>query len=498
MKAKNTLLNYEKDYLDCIIKSSADAITVIDLNGIVREWNKAAEDYMQYKAEEVIEKPNKRFFVDPEEPNRIMEIVLKKGELKNYRTMVRRKDGKLVYISLSASLLKDHKGNPIGTVRVSRDITKEVELEQKLKMERDKLKQILDSTSDGVYICTKDHKIEFMNKILIDQFGDNIEDLCYKTFVNRTKPCTLCKMHEVMKGKTIRWEWHSKKTNKTYDLIETPLKNADGSFSKLTIFRDITQRKKLEQKLENYANNLEQKVKERTKELEIKNKEIESFIYTISHDLKAPIISIQGFIALLMQEFSENLNEKSRHYLDRILKNANQIETLINDLLEYSRIGRITQEYEYVNTLEMVKDICKDFELRAKEKNLEFIIKDLPIIYCEANRIKQVFINLIDNAIKYIGTPKNPLIEIGCEDLNNTWKFYVKDNGIGITKEYQKKIFEIFRRIQNDKNGSVDGTGVGLSIVQKIVKLHKGEVWVKSEVNKGSTFYFTLPKNKII
>ena len=149
---------------------------------------------------------------------------------------------------------------PIGTVRVSRDITKEVELEEKIKEERDNLNLIFESMADGVYIVSKDYNVEFMNKVLIDEFGDQVGGICYKVFHNREAPCPLCKHSEVMQGETVRWEWHSRRKNRTYDLIETPMMNINGTLSKLTIFRDIHERKLIEEKLKEARKLIEEKL----------------------------------------------------------------------------------------------------------------------------------------------------------------------------------------------------------------------------------------------
>jgi len=230
--ASEERLKETRDYLDNIIRSSVDAIVVVDMNGIVRSWNKGAEDYMGYSADEVIGISNRKFFADPKEAERIMELVQGEGEIKNFRTIVLNKGGKQVHISMSARLLRDKNGLSFGTIRVSRDITREVEVEEKIKEERDNLNLILDSMADGVYIVSKDFKIEFMNKVLIDEFGKRVGGICHKVFHDREEPCPLCKSSEVIKGKTVRWEWGSRRTNKIYDLIETPLKNIDGTISK--------------------------------------------------------------------------------------------------------------------------------------------------------------------------------------------------------------------------------------------------------------------------
>ncbi|RZN37722.1 MAG: PAS domain S-box protein [Methanophagales archaeon ANME-1-THS] len=249
LRTSEMQLEETRDYLDNIIMSSADAIVVVDMDGRVRSWNKAAEDYMGYAAAEVLGKSNRTFFADPDEADRIMERILHEGALKNYRTTVISKDKRPVHISMSAALLRDKKGVPIGSVRVSRDITREVELEQKIKEERDNLNLIFDTMVDGVYIVSKEYRVEFMNKVLIDDFGNQVGGICYKVFHNRDEPCPQCKNPEVLKGRTVRWEWHSQRHNKTYDFIETPLKNSDGSLSKLTIFRDITARRQAEEEI---------------------------------------------------------------------------------------------------------------------------------------------------------------------------------------------------------------------------------------------------------
>ena len=249
LKESEQQLRETRDYLDNVIASSADAIVVVDMDGIVREWNRGAELYMGYSADEVLGSLNKKFFADPKEADRIMELALSKGELKGYRTTVLNKYKRPVSISLSVAVLRDKNGVPVGTVRVSRDITKEVALEEEIRKERDNLNLIFESMADGVYIVSKDYRIEFMNKVLIDAVGDQVGKLCYEAFHNRKEPCPKCKHTEVQKRKNVRWEWHYCRGDKTYDLIETPLRNADGTVSKLTIFRDITKRKRAEDQI---------------------------------------------------------------------------------------------------------------------------------------------------------------------------------------------------------------------------------------------------------
>ena len=397
-------LKETKDYLDDVITSSADAIVVVDMEGIVQSWNKAAEDYMGYTAAEVIGTHNQKFFADPEEAERIMAIVLREGELKNHRTVVVTKDNKPVYINMSAALVKDKKGVPVGTVRVSRDITKEVELEEKIKERRNNLNLILESMPDGVYIVSKNYEVEFMNRVLIDEFGDQVGGICYEVFHTREDPCPRCKTIEVLKGKTVRWEWHSRRKNKTYDLIETPLKNINGTLSKLTIFRDISERKRMEEELkaakEQYMAIFEHTltalcVIEEDKTISLANKEFES----LSGYSRAELVgrNWSDFIA------EEDLS-KVRNYCDERRKGEASSSCLFTFV---SRNG----ELKYVNALiepvpgenRCIASLLDITELKKKENKLRETCKRL----AELDKMKLDFLNVASHEMR---SPLSPII----------------------------------------------------------------------------------------
>ena len=339
-------LRETKEYLDNIIESSADAIVVVDMDGIVRSWNRAAEEYMGYTADEVIGTPNSRFFVDPDEPERIMDLMTRDGMIKNYRTVVLNKDQKLVHVSMSAALLRDKDGTPgtpIGTVRVSRDITKLAELNAQVKEERDNLNRIFESMVDCVYIVSSEYITEFMNRVMIDEFGDHVGDTCYSVFHDRTEPCPLCELHEVLgtggggRGweETVRREWHSRRTGRTYDLVETPVRNASGTTSKLTIFRDVTERKRTETELKRTALSLQEYVKQ----LEESRKKIEEacslrehFLRETSHRIITPTAIIGGCSELLLD--SGSLDDYQRQKILTIRERNMEIQKLVKEALE--------------------------------------------------------------------------------------------------------------------------------------------------------------------
>jgi signal transduction histidine kinase len=221
------------------------------------------------------------------------------------------------------------------------------------------------------------------------------------------------------------------------------------------------------------------------------NEELENFVLVVSHDLRIPIISIQGFSARLLKNYHERLEQKYRMCLERIRANAHRMEVLISDLLALSRVGRVVSTFEDVPSFEIVKNVTSGLQDRLKAKGIELVVPDnLPTIYCDGDRIYQVFENLLVNAIKFMGDTKNPKIEIGYQHMRDFHVFYVRDNGIGIDPKYHQKIFEMFYRLRQIEDD--EGTGLGLAIVERIVNNHGGMVWVGSEPGKGSRFYFTI------
>ena len=223
------------------------------------------------------------------------------------------------------------------------------------------------------------------------------------------------------------------------------------------------------------------------------NEELKNFVHVVSHDLKTPIISVQGFSSRLLKKYQEKLDEKARSYLEQIQSSARRMELFVSDLLSLARIGQVVSTFKDVSSSGIVKDVVSRLQLGQKEKEIKLDVVDiLPTISCDRERMSQVFENLLVNAIKFMGDSENPKIEIGCEDRGDFHQFYVKDNGIGIDPKYQQRIFDMFQRVREIEDK--EGTGIGLAIVDRIVKSHGGEVWVDSEKAKGATFYFTLPK----
>ncbi|RKY91809.1 hypothetical protein DRQ15_04080 [candidate division KSB1 bacterium] len=254
--------------------------------------------------------------------------------------------------------------------------------------------------------------------------------------------------------------------------------------------------------IKEYQRDLEKKVEERTRELQNVNMRLrremaekEDFLRAVSHDLGAPLRNILGIANMIERKFGNELTDEVRDRLRRISKNAQQELELIAELLELSRIKTRRQQFEPVDIKQLLQQIQDNFSYALEEHNIQLVLQNnYPVIIAEKNRIKQVFQNLIDNAIKYIGERADPRIEIGYANFNGMHKFWVKDNGRGIRKEDQQTIFHVFRRVKDPKIATIPGKGVGLTTVKSIIETYNGEIWVESELGQGSTFYFTLDK----
>jgi PAS domain S-box-containing protein len=252
------------------------------------------------------------------------------------------------------------------------------------------------------------------------------------------------------------------------------------------INQDITDRKKSEETLQRSEANLEQK----NKELELKNKELEQFAYVASHDLQEPLRTTSSFAELLQQQYQGRLDERADKYLTFINQSSERMKVLIKDLLDYSRIGR-KKEKEYVDCNLILQEVLDDLNAAIKETQAEINVAALPVFHGYPTEIKQLFQNLIINAIKFRKKNTPPQIKISAIKINGQWEFACNDNGIGIEEEHRERIFIIFQRLHT--RNDYEGSGIGLAHCKKIVELHGGKIWIESMPGEGSTFNFTIP-----
>jgi signal transduction histidine kinase len=232
----------------------------------------------------------------------------------------------------------------------------------------------------------------------------------------------------------------------------------------------------------------------RAAELIIANKELESFSYSVSHDLRAPLRHISGFVDLLLNRFKDLLPDKARHYLDNIADSSRQMDTLINDLLQFSRTGRQEMREADIDMNRIVQDVLNPIKQDNQEKIIEWHIATLPHVYGDQAMLRLVWVNLLGNAVKFTRYKDISVIEINVRNEKNEFIFSIRDNGVGFDMKYAQKLFGVFQRLH--VVDEFEGTGIGLANVHQIIVKHGGRTWAEAEPDKGATFYFSLPINK--
>ncbi len=253
-----------------------------------------------------------------------------------------------------------------------------------------------------------------------------------------------------------------------------------------SILRDVTERKRAKDALERLV-----------RELEVKTREREGFIYTVSHDLRAPLVSVQGLVSILVEDYGSGLDDGARHYLDRIDANASKMQRLLSDLLDLERIGLVETETTPLDLGAVVSGVVEQLESTLVARGAEVRIDDpLPIIPGNETRFVQLFTNLIDNAIHYTPPERRPLVRIGAREREGAWEIIVTDNGVGIPAASSGKVFGLFQRLPSGKALNPGGTGAGLAIVARVFENQGGELWLESIEGAGSAFHFTVQKGK--
>ncbi|MDB4919278.1 PAS domain-containing sensor histidine kinase [Mucilaginibacter sp.] len=374
-----------------------------------------------------------------------------------------------------------------------RDVTDRKNAEEEIRKKTEQIEDILESITDGFIAMDSNFCIRYANKRISemigysaetiigkyvwDQFPEAIGSETYKAF-NKAFAEQKYVCHEDYYAPSSLWQ-----ENHIYP-------SAGG----LSVFvRDISERKKAEKEILLFNENLEKKVIERTLQLEAANKELESFSYSVSHDLRTPLRAVNGYAMMLKEDFGSKLGAEGDRVINIIMDNARRMGQLIDDLLTFSRLGRKEIKSQNVDINEMVKMCIKELLLNEGKK-YQVKVRELPQCQADGSMLKQVWMNLIGNAIKYSSKQDLPKIEIGFKRDQKRDIYYVKDNGVGFDMQYSGKLFGVFQRLHS--NDQFEGTGVGLALVKRIIDKHGGEIWVEAHLNKGATFYFSLPGKK--
>lgn len=397
--------------------------------------------------------------------------------------------------------IRDTAGKIFATCGVSTDITERKRMAALLEREQHLMNQLMDHATEDVYFKDRESRFIRTNRHLAQRFGlDDPAKVIGKSDADffseeHARQARRDEEEVMLEGKPI-----SKEEMETWPdghvtwvlTVKVPLRDPSGKITgTFGLSRDITERKETEQQIRK----LNEDLKRQAVQLEAANKELEAFSYSVSHDLRAPLRHIDGFVKLLDKSANSSLDERGRRYLGIIADSARRMGALIDDLLVFSRMGRVEMRRAKVETDALIHEVLETLQEEIQGRKIEWKVARLPQVQGDASMLRQVWANLIANAVKY-SRPRDPaVIEIGCNENDGEFAFYVRDNGVGFDMQYVHKLYGVFQRLHGPE--VFEGTGIGLANVQRIVLRHHGRVWAEGKLDAGATFFFTIPKQTI-
>ena len=485
-RTEDALRESEEKYRT-IIEHTGTGMCIIEEDNTLSFVNKEYEKITGYKKKEVVGKVRWTEHVVKEDLERMekryKQRVSSGGKPPStYEFRLITKGGDIKDILLNVNLIPGTNKRLTSLI----DITERKKAERELRESEEKYRSLVESTEDSVYLIDNNCRYLFANEQHLSRLGlseDQVIGRAYGELHLGEKTEEFVEyVGKVFKtGKAARHEHISRRDGRYFLRTLSPVKDREGKAKAITVVsKDITEQKQIEYEYEHLV-----------KELEAKNRELERFTYTVSHELGSPLFAIRGFSSILRDDLEQGRIENLENALKRIENAAKKMGLLLNDTLELSRIGRVADPPEDVPFGKIVEEALEQTAEQIRSRGAEVsVAEDFPIVHVDRMRLVEVLVNLITNSVKYSGEQPNPEIEFGHRiDNGEEVVFFVKDNGIGIEKSQHEKVFELFYRL--DKSGT--GTGAGLAIVKQIIEVHEGRVWIESEKGRGCTVCFTLP-----
>ncbi len=483
----------ENERSQSFLRAASDGIHILDADGYVLEASDSFGRMLGYTREELIGSHVSLWDAQwsSEELKTKIEEQIARQKYSLFETRHRRKDGKVLDVEITTHPL-ELDGQPV-LFNSARDVSER----KRAQAERDRFAAIVAHSSDAIVSRDLDWNITSWNASAERLFGYTAQELIGQKMWLFIPPEREDEAHRhdellhrgepVVGIETVRIAKDGKRVEVSLNL--SPIRNEHGELTGVSlIMRDISERKRVEGELELYRQQLEQLVARRTADLERANRELESFSYSVSHDLRAPLRAINGFAHMLLETEGESVSAKGREHLDRVMRNAGKMGHLIDDILMFSRVSRAELRMGEVDMHALARASLAD--LKDEYPTTQVRIGALPPAAGDQHLLKQVFSNLINNAFTYSSRKEAPEVQIGAQQQDGETVYFVKDNGAGFDMQHAGQLFGVFRRMHTD--AEFPGTGVGLAIVKHILERHGGRVWAEAAVGEGATFYFTV------
>jgi hypothetical protein len=411
------------------------------------------------------------------------------GRVGNRETRFRAKNGVLHDVQMSSALI-ELDGEPCALVLAS-DVTES-------RRAGEKFAKVFHASPEAISISRlRDGLYLDVNEAFVGQFGWRREELIGRTAVDiglwpdpAARQRWVARLRQCGRLRNAEFRLNTKSGEQRTVLISAELLSIEGEACVIGMVHDVTEQMLAKTEIQRLNDELETRVRERTAELQAANRELESFAYSISHDLRAPLRGIDGFSHLLAEEYADRLDAQGRGYLDRVRRAAQRMGTLIDDILELSRVARLDMRRTSVDLCALAREILEERARAAPEHAVQVVLAADCKAYGDPQLLRVMMQNLLENAWKYSAKEQAPRIEFGCGMENGERVFHVRDNGVGFDMQYADRLFAPFQRLHKPED--FEGTGIGLATVARAVHRHGGRVWAESAPGQGAVFRFTL------